>query len=1753
MKKRVRIYKAGGNTGQYINKTAQFLQRADEGMEIRNEESDMNIHERILTFIQKSLQEGKLSRDEITKAIVDQDLGYEEKLVTNMIDDVTVALQQQMMQQQQQAMLAQQQPQMKSQQEVMPEEEMETDEMQENYSRLGGQKKLSRKKFIKDYLKKAQEGLQQVSSTNDIPLDGREAFKNNFIKGVQESVLKNQANEQFDLQNTPDMMSNDNLTTARKGKQVSRDMRKINRDFQKMFGNTAVGYANPGSMMPYGVSVINPLMNSAAFNVPQDKTTGNEKGEMIDLPNMKIRAKRGWLGRLKEWEADINFGALPANMMYGMQTGYPFQTSSYNQSFSPGVVSTRKVAKIINNESIKEVANATNSEAANNAAISSAEKARQDAEKAKQEKLAEQNKNWMYYGATQPGIQLKPNTAGETKRLVDYLNYLHQGKPFSETPIEGNENDPEGYYKYLKDYDENPYIKKSSIADDPNTSIREDFVYSGPISQNEFNAKTDILNKKYDEYDEMKEGPAKDKAYDDFEELDTQFGRPFDQESYITTDDEGNEYSTNGFYFYLTPNPKAKELFGDRHFGDANEDWMYNNRNLLFKQKGGVTSIPKFQNGNEKKGKVTANYPTSKDYQELLNYYTNKYNTLPTGTDEYYDAYDNAELYRDSLHNAELKESIPQQLEKQEQGNTAYQELKGAPLNYGVKDALSSYMDYTKMAQDLSGNKWDGSIPLTSKKEDIKDPYMFGNVLGMEDAALGVLKGLKGFNNKLNDINNYFGLSNLGFNSGGQISQQDSNYGNPDLYKFINGGIDLDGYPMVKDITDPYFQDGGLYKAENGYETYSKQIGDRLGMSLRDDLSAKEMYELAQKAGLSNSNFSQGDGMGGLNNRNGQGFQPGQYYPGMSGGYGRPNYGREMAGSLLGMPLGMLGARRNKLFTPDFNYYTQTGVPTIGGMPYYGQLDPTKISNIHTESKGRGLFRRPSSTMDINFNVPAGSTRPKLYTDASGNIKNANPMFSSNVGTTQKKEMSPMESVLQRETEGMSGKDLRVTKNRVKEAFRKGYGSDYMEDDSRNSTTYSQGTPLVSSNNISGYTSNASGPGNSGYNADSDGNSIPDYLEVTNESETPQSSVNWQQSSPNTDYLQQVRNSPFAGNPDLQRFTEEQAAPNQLNIQAGTPGFDLPASGQAPPAEFNISEGDAFEQRQMDKGLVWNDQQNKWVPNAQNMATINAATDPNYIANQRVAGNAMQQMFSNNKQNELPQQEGSQEGIPEISTNSGFDLPMNTPSPRTELSINNDTQYIDLPEEYKNLPNIEGTQNDLQMKLRNMRNSAYPEWASGRPMYQPGGEYNLDNLRNFFNGPLDQQMAEETPVNFADAYSNPDNFQELLPYDFTQEDVYFENDPIVDIPFADDVKKSKRNLKKKADKNSKNNKSVKSSQNTIQQKSINNSNSNYETPKPGGLVSPQLAAEQARIRDARKKNPEVANLDYQVVKLSSKVDNLRNQEYTLLNKKNKTAQENARLQQINAEANQLTIQLSNLQNQLRAKVNNKKLGGLAKFQGTLNSQVKSGFSQQTGMKCPMGSIKDPVTGFCKDVATGQIVQPISNLNVPSVDQMTKNPFTNTASNPYKNPLTGESAAITNTNDGYKYTGDDLVDMTLPDETATAKFKMNKAGTLNTYDLASNIFNLGMPMASNLLTTARNQRTENTYLGRQQGRTAQRDKMGQYSELTGRDALRANEEGEIIVGQNAMFGGSKYKQGGVYNMSERELMAFMQAGGQIEFL
>ena len=89
----------------------------------------------------------------------------------------------------------------------------------------------------------------------------------------------------------------------------------------------------------------------------------------------------------------------------------------------------------------------------------------------------------------------------------------------------------------------------------------------------------------------------------------------------------------------------------------------------------------------------------------------------------------------------------------------------------------------------------------------------------------------------------------VGYQEGGIINDpMQDQFGN--LQQFVYGGDDeyftqedIDDV-YSKDTSDPYFQNGG------GYEDYRKRVGDKLQMSLRDDLSAKELFEMGQKAGV---------------------------------------------------------------------------------------------------------------------------------------------------------------------------------------------------------------------------------------------------------------------------------------------------------------------------------------------------------------------------------------------------------------------------------------------------------------------------------------------------------------------------------------------------------------------------------------------------------------------------------------------------------------------------------------------------------------------------------------------------------------------------------------------------------------------------------------------------------------------------------------------------------------------------------------
>lgn len=1374
MKKRVRIYKAGGSTGQYINKTSQFLQKAQNGMELRSEQmSDVNdIHERVLQYIEKLLSDGQLNTDDIATNILNQNLGYDAKTVEAMISDV----QEKMMMQQQQMM---QQEQMNQNMNQIAAEEAESESVDEQPVMKYGGKKLSKSKFVKNYLKKAQEGMEQneevVSSTNDLPQDGREALSNNFIKGIQNSVLTNKAEQEYDMM-SQDTVPETGMPMARRGRQMRNDMRKINKDFRRMFGRMPLGFAHPGAMMPYGVSVINPLMASS-MNVPEDKTTGNESGETIDLPNMKIRAKRGWLGRLKEWEADVNFGSMPVNYMAGMMGGYGMPYGyGYNYGYNtgttwgtkPGKVIVEKISETVNDDAIDEVADKTNNETANNSGSNASTKSS---------------------SSTTGGKRSSSSSSSSTTTVPTYNNkqfwpdYLQQALKDSIKSVG---------IDYGRMYD---MVEKQSAVDEllekgtsPDT-IRQALVNKG-FTKEEANImlgnKSYSVNKSNESINSNNKSNIK--KYETSSVLPNfsfpKFRMPIMFQGGGTVDDLKREREE------LVKQRDALSFGSKEYLSLMNKIDSLDNRIEIEESIKQVPSdLDALNVDNPYEPPEPPSFSTQmtvlKDVMKTapINPFSAEYSYRPAITGSGIgDRILSGVLdlfYEDGGEVDDLKKQKEELVKKRNAASFGSQEY----LNLTAKiDSLDRQIEMQESIE---------RVP--SDLDNLRVSNMYSPEMQWHTLPGEIGTG-RGSYRVQGPVSFWEGLANkLGifYEDGGQISPQDMNYGDPDLYKFVYGGDE--DFTDYKDVTDAY-----LPQAQNGlsYEDYRKQIGDKLQMSLRDDLSAKEMYELSQQAGMSNTGNNNNDAVArakqmGYYGPDPQGFLDrasqmqsssnyagGRGYPGTVGGYGGYGYpggyrapggiGRQILGALTGVPYGMMGSRRPGLYTRDFNYWTQTGVPTMDGQPYMGQLDPSKISRIHAESKGRGLFRRPSSSMDVYFNTPAGSNRPKVYFDADGKMRSTEAGVDlSGSGESS----SDFDKIVARETKGMTpgSKDYNRTVKNLKRARRKNMLDEFQEDDGVNNVSSTQDSNLQTDDNQT------------------------------------------------QDQTQTSRMSPTGG------------------------------SGMG----------------------------------------------------------AMERMDR---------------------------------------------------------------------------------------------EFNAEMMGET-QGPLSKQNAPYAPkaYNFNAPPSDPEAF-----------DAY-----------------------------------------------LNNSTMAY-----GGYVPDYMA-----------------------------------------------------------------------------------YGGLM--------QAEEGF--QTGMKCPPGAIKDPVTGFCKDTATGKMVQPISNLNLPTTESLTKNTMSFTQDDPYVNPITGETPAITNTSDGYKYTGEDLVETGLPDEEVKVSYKGNTAGTLNTGALASNIFNVGMPIASNLKTMYDNQRTAMSKFGAPQTRVDQRDKRGMYSGLTGRDATRLNEEGDIIVGQNAMYGGSKYRQGGVYNMSKEDLMAFMTAGGEIEFL
>ena len=114
-------------------------------------------------------------------------------------------------------------------------------------------------------------------------------------------------------------------------------------------------------------------------------------------------------------------------------------------------------------------------------------------------------------------------------------------------------------------------IKQSGAKDNPNTSSEEDKVWSSPVDQDKYNE----LMHLYHTIGEQALTP---------EQLNL-----IEQDSYITTDDQGNEYSSRNTY---NPNPEFNELLKAKNamidtYGPADWDWLSKNKKLWKKEHGG--------------------------------------------------------------------------------------------------------------------------------------------------------------------------------------------------------------------------------------------------------------------------------------------------------------------------------------------------------------------------------------------------------------------------------------------------------------------------------------------------------------------------------------------------------------------------------------------------------------------------------------------------------------------------------------------------------------------------------------------------------------------------------------------------------------------------------------------------------------------------------------------------------------------------------------------------------------------------------------------------------------------------------------------------------------------------------------------------------------------------------------------------------------------------------------------------------------
>ena len=347
-KKKYRIYKSGGEQGRVMNPTAQFLARAQEGMQQPSpEEMAMmqqqamqqqgqpqmqqqqggqdQMMQQLVAAIGQDIQNGAQPEEVVAKLLQDQ---VEPEMVAEALVELGMPIEEvdQLMASVIQQLEGGQEQGQPSEEEMMAMQQQQMAEQAPPQEQPAPEAPMSKGGYVKKRLKKAQEGMVQnsikPSNTNLAAEDGVNNLSS-LIDYSKENTLKNQFENEYD-----EMMANQEMPEAGLGREMRQELRQARREDRiaardERQAMRQQGRANKQMQRAYRQAY--GKMASPFGRVPGFSGLSGSPVMGPMMGDIDFEGERGLFGRLKSFKMHIDGMGFPANFSNGM-----FMNGLYN-------------------------------------------------------------------------------------------------------------------------------------------------------------------------------------------------------------------------------------------------------------------------------------------------------------------------------------------------------------------------------------------------------------------------------------------------------------------------------------------------------------------------------------------------------------------------------------------------------------------------------------------------------------------------------------------------------------------------------------------------------------------------------------------------------------------------------------------------------------------------------------------------------------------------------------------------------------------------------------------------------------------------------------------------------------------------------------------------------------------------------------------------------------------------------------------------------------------------------------------------------------------------------------------------------------------------------------------------------------------------------------------------------------------------------------------------------------------------------